>query len=197
MVYIADVGEPYTGVDGRNEHRLRIIFDNGVESNQLMHSLQKRLWDDKTSRRITNPDVGPLFVPSGTVYVCRSLSNDPFILKNKMFVHKIGVTKNSVSSRLSGAENDPTFLFAKADLVAEFELFNIDRKKMESLLHKVFESARIKINIPDRFGKPVKPKEWFLVTIDAIEEAILKLKDGSLVNYYFEVKTGTLEKFKK
>ena len=68
---------------------------------------------------------------------------------------------------------------------------------MESLLHKVFESARIKIKIPDRFGKPVKPREWFLVTIDVIEEAISKLEDGSLVNYYFEVKTGTLEKFKK
>ena len=38
-VFIAEVGEPFTGVDGRNEHRLRVIFDNGVESNQLMHSL--------------------------------------------------------------------------------------------------------------------------------------------------------------
>ena len=85
-------------------------------------------------------------------------------------------------------------LFAKADLVAEFELLNIDRKKMERLLHKVFESARIKIEIPDRFGKPVKPREWFLVTVDVIEKAILKLQDGSLADYYFEVKTGDLEK---
>ena len=60
-----------------NEYRLRVIFDNGVESNQLMRSLQKRLWEDDAGRRITDVSMGPLFddvvgeedAESGTIYI--------------------------------------------------------------------------------------------------------------------------------
>ena len=95
---------------------------------------------------------------------------------------------------MSKAEDDPTFLFAKAELVASFELYNIDRLKMENLLHKVFSSARLDIEIPDRFGKPYRPKEWFYVTISTIQDAVEKLKKGTLINYNFNIKTGLLEK---
>lgn len=201
-VYVAEVGEPFAGADGRNEHRLRVIFDNGVESNQLMHSLQKRLWDDKASRRITDLSMGPLFdgepdeddQASGFIYVCRSHSDHPLIAKNKAIVHKIGVTNRSIDSRLSGAKDDPTFLFAPADLVASFELYNINSNKLETLLHKVFASARLEIEIPDRFGKSYRPKEWFCVSLDAIQDAVEKLKEGSLTSYQFNVETGLLEK---
>ncbi|MDA9680077.1 GIY-YIG nuclease family protein [Gammaproteobacteria bacterium] len=202
MVYVAEVGEPFTGVDGRNENRLRVIFDNGVESNQLMHSLQKRLWDDKTSRRVTDLSMGPLFdgepdeddEVSGTIYVARSQSDHPLIAKNKNVVHKIGVTSKSIESRLSGAEEDPTFLFAKADLVASFELYNINPHKLETLLHKIFASARLEIEIPDRFGKSYRPQEWFCVSLDALNDAVEKLKEGSLTSYQYNTETGVLEK---
>ncbi|MDA8962851.1 GIY-YIG nuclease family protein [Pseudomonadales bacterium] len=200
--YVAGVGNPFTGVDGRNEHRLRVIFDNGVESNQLMHSLQKRLWDDKTSRRITDLSMGPLFegqpdeddIASGTIYICQSQSNHKVIKDNRNNIHKIGVTGQDVKQRLSGAENDPTFLFAKVDLVASFELYNISKNNLEKLLHKVFASARLEIEIPDRFGKVYRPKEWFCVPLNTIQDAVEKLKDGSLINYKFNIKTGQLEK---
>jgi hypothetical protein len=200
-VYVAEVGEPFTGSDGRNEHRLRVIFDNGVESNQLMHSLQKRLWDDKTSRRITDLSMGPLFdgepdkddQASGFIYVCRSHSDHPLIAKNKSIVHKIGVTNRSIDSRLSGAVDDPTFLFAKAELVASFELYNINSHKLETLLHKIFASVRLEIEIPDRFGKTYRPQEWFCVSLDTIQDAVEKLKEGSLNNYQFNIETGLLE----
>ena len=201
VVYVSEVGETFTGVDGRNENRLRVIFDNGVESNQLMHSLQKRLWDDKSSRRITDLSMGPLFddqpteddQASGTIYVARSQSDHPLIAENKNVVHKIGVTSGTVDSRLAGAEGDPTFLFAKADLVASFELYNINPHKLETLLHKVFASARLEIEIPDRFGKPYRPQEWFCVSLDTIQDAVAKLKEGSLTDYQFDVETGLLE----
>jgi len=32
-----------------------------VESNQLMRSLQKRLWEDEAGRRISEVNYGPLF----------------------------------------------------------------------------------------------------------------------------------------
>ena len=196
------MGEPFTGVDGRNEHRLRVIFDNGVESNQLMHSLQKRLWDDETGRRITDISMGPLFddqpqeddVASGVIYVCRSQSDHPLIKQNRGNIHKIGVTGKDPSHRLSGAESDPTFLFAKADLVASFELFNINRNKLETLLHKVFAPARLEIEIPDRFGKAYHPQEWFCVPLETIQDAVEKVKDGSIVNYKFSSSTGELER---
>jgi hypothetical protein len=202
QVYVAEVGDPFTGADGRNEHRLRVIFDNGVESNQLMHSLQKRLWDDKTSRRITDISMGPMFddqpqeddQASGIIYVCRSRSDHPLIEENRNVIHKIGVTNKSIESRLSNAEDDPTFLLAKADLVASFELYNVNRNKLETLLHKIFASARLEIEIPDRFGKPYRPKEWFCVTLEAIQDAVEKIKDGTITDYQFNIKTGSLEK---
>ena len=36
------------------------------------------------------------------------------------------------------------------------------------------------------FGKPVKPREWFLLSIDVIDEAIARLKDGTIVDYMFD-----------
>lgn len=202
QVYVAETGEPFIGADGRNEHRLRVIFDNGVESDQLMHSLQKRLWDDKASRRITDLRMGPLFddqpqegdEASGIIYVCRSQSDHPLIKENRNVIHKIGVTNKSIESRLSDAEDDPTFLLAKVDLVASFKLYNLSRNKLETLLHKIFASARLEIEIPDRFGKPYRPKEWFCVTLEAIEDAVEKIKDGTITDYQFNIKTGLMEK---
>ena len=200
--YVAEVGDPFIGADGRNEHRLRVIFDNGVESNQLMHSLQKRLYDDESGRRITDTSMGPLFdgqpqesdTASGVIYVCRSQSDHPIICENRSNIHKIGVTGKNPSHRLSGAEDDPTFLFAKADLVASFELFNINRHKLETLLHKVFSAARLEIEIPDRFGKSYRPKEWFCVPLETVQYAVEKIKDGTIVDYRFNVESGMLEK---
>ncbi len=32
----------------------------------------------------------------------------------------------------------------------------------------------------DRLGNPVKPKEWFLVPVAAIDEMVERIKDGSI-----------------
>jgi hypothetical protein len=201
-IYVAAVGESFPAPNGATDARLRVIFDNGVESNQLMRSLKRRLNDDTTSRRITDLSEGPLFddqpeeddEASGIVYVCRSQSDHPLIEENRSVIHKIGVTNKSIESRLSNAEDDPTFLLAKADLVASFELYNVNRNKLETLLHKIFASARLEIEIPDRFGKPYRPKEWFCVTLEAIQDAVEKIKDGTIIDYQFNIKTGSLEK---
>lgn len=108
MAYISEIGNEFIGSDGRKEYRLRVVFDNGVESNQLMRSLQKRLWEDKTSRRITDISMGPLFDDivknddnqSGTIYVLRSKSDHPVIAKNRDVIHKIGVTGGKEKSAL-------------------------------------------------------------------------------------------------
>lgn len=200
--YIASVGEEFIGTDGRKEYRLRVIFDNGVESNQLMRSLQKRLWEDEAGRRITDPSLGPLFddlvgksdVGSGTIYVLRSKSDHPEIKQRASVLHKIGVTGGSVSSRIANAKLDPTFLMADVEVVATYELYNINRVKLENLIHRVFDSAKLNIQISDRFGNPICPREWFMVPLFVIDEVVEKLKDGTLTQYSYDPNQAKLVK---
>ncbi len=192
--YVASVGEEFIGTDGRKEYRLRVIFDNGVESNQLMRSLQKRLWEDEAGRRISEASYGPLFddvveqedIESGTIYVLRSKSEHPEIKPHANLLHKIGVTGGNVATRISNAKLDPTFLMAEVEIVATYELYNINRVKLENLLHRFFDTARLNIQISDRFGNPIYPREWFLVPLFIIDEVVEKIKDGSLSKYRYD-----------
>lgn len=200
--YIAQVGDAFTGTDGRNEYRLRVIFDNGVESNQLMHSLQKRLWEDDAGRRITDLSMGPLFddvvgeddSESGTIYVLRSKSEHPTIAENRNLIHKIGVTGGSVKARIANAKLDPTYLMADVEIVATYELYNISRTKLENILHRFFDSAKLDIQINDRFGNPVIPREWFLVPLFIVDEVVAKIMAGTIASYSYDVNQVALAK---
>lgn len=200
--FIASVGEAFIGKDGRNEYRLRVIFDNGVESNQLMHSLQKRLWEDDAGRRISDTSYGPLFddvtdeddIASGTIYVLRSKLDHPVVNKSRDVIHKIGVTGGKVEKRIANAKIDPTYLMADVEIVATYELFNINRSKLEHLIHRFFEAAKLEIEILDRFGKPVIPQEWFLVPLFVIDEAVQKITDGTISSYQYDHESAKLIK---
>lgn len=200
--YVASVGEEFKGKDGRKEYRLRVIFDNGVESNQLMRSLQKRLWEDETGRRISDTNIGPLFDgeindddnESGIIYVLRSKSQLPLIAENREVIHKIGVTSESVKKRISNAKTDPTYLMSDVEVVASYDLFNINRRKLEKLLHDFFYLAKLNIEVKDRFGKPVNPQEWFLVPLFVIDEVVEKIKDGTITNYQYDRDKASLIK---
>ncbi|MYG26801.1 MAG: GIY-YIG nuclease family protein, partial [Boseongicola sp. SB0677_bin_26] len=97
---IAEIGEIAPNAQGRTDARMRVIFDNGTESNMLMRSLQRALNKDEAGRRITEPCAGSLFAhdrvegdeASGTIYVLRSRSDLPLVADNRDLVHKIGVT---------------------------------------------------------------------------------------------------------
>jgi len=43
--------------------------------------------------------------------------------------------------------------------------------RLENLIHRIFGAARLDIEITDRFGQPVIPREWFLVPLCVIDEA--------------------------
>jgi len=201
--YVADVSKGFRGTDGRQEFRLRVIFDNGVESNQLMRSLQKRLWEDKASRRISEPSYespGPLFadtledddIESGTIYVLRSQSNNPFIAEHRELIHKIGVTGGKVETRIANAAQDPTYLLANVEVVATYKLAGINCTKMESLIHRIFALAKLDLEIEDRFGRPVKPQEWFLVPLSAIDEAVEHIRSGTITSVVYEPQEARL-----
>jgi hypothetical protein len=193
-VIVAEMGEPFVSDYGRPDRRLRVVYDNGTESDLLLRSLQRALNKDKASRRITEPDLGPLFsaaeevddLPTGQIYVLRSKSEDPFVAKNRSVIHKIGVTGGDVKSRIANAKFDPTYLLAEVEIVATFKLANINRKRLETLLHRFFGNARLDVELRDRFGARVEPREWFLVPLGAIEEAIHKLMEGTIENFRYE-----------
>lgn len=99
-----------------------------------------------------------------------------------------------MKKRISNAKLDPTFLMADVEVVATYELYNINRTKLENIIHKFFEPAKLDIQIKDRFGQPVVPREWFLVPLFAVDEAVSKIKDGTIGNYIYDVASAKLEK---
>jgi len=199
--YVAEKGEAILTNKGRTDARLRVIFDNGTESDLLMRSLERALQKDDAGRRITEPTAGPLFSDqnadgdeaSGTIYVLRSKSDHPLVAEKRELVHKIGVTSTSVEQRISGAKLQPTFLMADVEVVATYELYNINRTKLENLIHRIFEPSRLDIEIMDRFGRPVVPREWFLVPLFAIKEAVEKIKDGTITDYFYDKTEASLK----
>ena len=200
--YVANAGEIFIDYDEREDCRLKVVFDNGTESKMLRRSFQKLLWEDETARRIVTPsDMGPLFSDrvseedraSGTIYVLRSLSDEPFIQEHRELIHKIGFTNGSVEKRIADAENQATYLLAKVEVVASYSLYNLNANKLENLFHRIFESAKLDIEIKDRFGKPFKPREWFLVPLPVIKEAVERIMDGSIAEYVYDPQKAALE----
>ncbi|WP_224825393.1 GIY-YIG nuclease family protein [Cognatishimia sp. MH4019] len=196
--YVAEVGEQFKQDYGDWDARLRVVFDNGTESNLLMRSLHRAMSKDKSSRTISDPVAGPLFSDastegdeaSGTIYVLRSKSDLPIVADNRDLLHKIGVTGGPVERRIANAKLDPTFLMADVEIVTTYELYNINRVKLENLLHRIFERARLDIEIKDRFGHPVVPREWFLVPVFAIDEAVERIRDGSIKGLSYDPTTA-------
>lgn len=211
-VYVAEVGEPQKAPNGENDARIRAIFSNGTESRMLLRSLVRALHKDEASRRISARGyAGPLFAfeeeavafdheiteddqASGTIYVLRSKSDHPFVAANREVLHKIGVTGSDVKRRLGNTRLDPTFLMADVEVIATYTLYNINRAKLENLIHRFFESARVGIEIKDRFGNPVVPREWFLLPLATINEAVERIRNGSLNSYTYDRTSANLRR---
>lgn len=200
MVYIAEVREEFKTPNGEKDARLRAIYSNGTESNLLLRSLQRALYKDEAGRRLTDPNLGPLFgespadddQESGTIYVLRSHSTHPFVAEHRTLIHKIGVTGGKVETRIANAVNESTYLLAVVEIIATYKLVDINRAKLENLIHRIFSPAQIDITIQDRFGNPVQPREWFLVPLAVIDEAVQKIRDGSITQVTYDPKSAQL-----
>ncbi|AZO10566.1 GIY-YIG nuclease family protein [Mesorhizobium sp. M3A.F.Ca.ET.080.04.2.1] len=200
IAYVAEVGETFKAPNGEYDARLRVIYSNGTQSNLLRRSLQRALYKDEAGRRITDPTAGPLFageseqgdLASGTIYVLRSKSDNPVVAGRRDVLHKIGVTGGDVKTRVANAKLDPTFLLADVEIVATYTLYNINRTRLENLIHRIFDPARLDIEIKDRFGHPVIPREWFLVPLFIIDEAVEKIKSGTIADYVYDPNVAAL-----
>ncbi|WP_287941922.1 GIY-YIG nuclease family protein [Sphingopyxis sp.] len=199
LVYVAEIlGEPIKAANGQNDARLRVIYSNGTESDLLRWSLQRALYKDEGGRRVSEPIAGPLFaavsdvaeepdyLPAGTLYVLRSRSTHPTIAAHRELIHKIGITGGSVEARVAGAADDATFLLADVDIIATYKLFDVNRIALERLIHRVLDSVRFETEIPDRFGKTIRPREWFLVPLPIIDEIVARIGDRTLAGLVYD-----------
>lgn len=200
IAYVAAIGEPFKAPNGEMDARLRVIYANGTESDLLLRSLQRALYKDEAGRRITDPDAGPLFggvaedgdVETGTVYVLRSKSDHPFVADHRDVIHKIGVTGGSVEARVASADKSATYLLADVEVIATYKVYGVNCRQLEGLLHKVFAPALLDLKLQDRFGNPVKPREWFLLPLSVIDEAVEHIRHGSIVGMRYDPASGRL-----
>jgi hypothetical protein len=200
LTYVAEMDTQYRTPNGEMNARLRVIYSNGTESDLLLRSLQRALYKDNTGRRLTDLEMGPLFgdalesddIVSGTIYVLRSHSNHPFVAEHRELIHKIGVTGGKVETRIANAVHDATYLLADVEVITTYKLANINRAKLENLFHRIFAPAQLDLTIEDRFGRPVRPREWFLVPLHVIDEAVERIRDGSITGMVYDTKTASL-----
>lgn len=199
IAYVAEIGEKHERRKGHHNARMRVIYSNGMESNLLLRSFGAALYKDKAARAIVPKQAGPLFVKedsplykSGIIYVLKSKSEDPNIIEHREYLHKIGITTSDVKKRVANASKDATYLLADVEVVAEFTLYNMNLQATEKLLHTFFRDAQADIQIPDRFGNLVKPKEWFFLPLDLIKQVIQILQNDDITQYQYDSKSVSI-----
>jgi hypothetical protein len=189
LVYVADSAEKVRE-HGRINARLRCIFDNGTEADMLLRSLSSQLY--RFGKRVTDPvpvDLVPMTLapdtPMATVYVLRSLSDDPQVgdLPN---LHKIGSTHQAVAARIAGADRQTTFLAAPVRLVEEFSMPAGAERKVEAMLHRIFAATRLDVWFERNGSHIADANEWFAVPLEAIEEAVRLIETDAISEYEYD-----------
>ena len=171
LVHVADVREEHRRND-KPDARLRVIFDNGTESNLLMSSLVRRLYEDKDALRIGTVEIGPLFegARTGVVYVLRSLSGQP----EAQGLLKVGTTSGYVEDRVARSDTQSTFLFAPVEIVETYELTGFSAKEAEQRIHRALRAFHVTIRVTGPDGRTFRATEWFKASPEVIEAAIQK-----------------------
>lgn len=169
LVHVADLRDEHRR-NGKPDARLRVIFDNGTESNLLMSSLVRRLYEDKNALRIGTTDAGPLFngARTGFVYVLRSRSKRPEV----QGLLKVGTTSGAVEDRIAHAETQSTFLFAPVDVVETYELVGHSAKEAEQRIHRALRRYHMALRVTGPDGRSFSAVEWFRATPELVEKAI-------------------------
>jgi len=171
--------------------RLRIIFENGTESNMLLQSLVKALQDysgwivrEKSREIVELPQEEDK--QTGYIYIVKSLSSDPQI-QSYSNLFKIGFSTIPIEERVKNSSKDPTFLMAPVKIITTFECYNFNPQKLEQLLHSFFGSSCLNIDIYDDSGKRFVPREWFIAPLEVIEQAVSLIINGGILNYRYDV----------
>ncbi|MCX4278653.1 GIY-YIG nuclease family protein [Muribaculaceae bacterium Isolate-039 (Harlan)] len=176
-----------SGTRTRFDGRTSIVFDNGTMSDMLYRSLDKALQKDGFS--ISEPielssiqEISEEDNHNGYIYILRTKNNRLSKYKN---LYKIGCTTSAVSDRIKNAHKEATYLFSEVEIVKALRCYNIIPDELEDKIHKFFNEQRLSIEIYDKDNNLFRPREWFVVALDAIEEAVsIILRNEQDIYYY-------------
>lgn len=190
MVYVAEEGEIERKAGGYKQQRLRVIIENGTESNMYRRSLAQRLYEgglavvdrDYAGELALNEDDNIV----GYIYVLRSLNNAENVTSIKD-LHKIGFTITTIADRIKNAEKDPTYLMAGVEVVDSYIITgDYNPQKVEHFIHRIFADAKVDLKIIDSEGREYTPSEWYSVPLLPIEQAVNMLQNGDIVDYHYD-----------
>ena len=195
--FIEEKQEFKSGSRVRKDGRTRIIFENGTESNMLYRSIYKQLLangksiteniDHAAEELIENfSQVNEDDVEAGYIYVLRSKSTKEEI-RSIQNLYKIGYSKTTVEDRIKNASCDPTYLMADVKIVTAFKCYNLNPQKFEQLVHNFFGAACLDVDVFDSAGKRCVPREWFIVPLPVIEQALELIVNGEIVKYRYDL----------
>ncbi len=172
--------------------RTHCVFENGTESNLLLRSLGKAIYLDGYSISESQDNVESYLhkelnvtdqdQESGYIYVLRSKSQNPAIANCKD-LYKIGYTKNSVKERIANASSQSTYLFDEVEIVDVWKTYNLNTVYFETMLHHLFDQVQLQVKVYNSAGEVAVPKEWFIVPLPIIENAVKYIIAQKTISY--------------
>lgn len=203
MLLLEHIGELKKSSNFLPDARTRCIYENGTESDILLQTLRKgvvgdgyaisELQEESAPHFFSNSDIVSDDNVTGYIYVLSSLSDNPKI-KNEKNLYKIGFTTNNVEQRVANAENEPTYLMAKVEIVATYKVINLNSQKFEDMVHQLLKPVQFQVSVFDERGVEHQPQEWFVVPLPVIDVIIKKIMDGTIVGYTYNPQMECLEK---
>lgn len=204
LVYFARIGKTYKDKAGKIDGRTYTIFENGTESNLLFRSIIKGLYENGFSVTENKDSIGQKFVAemsgitnddveSGYIYILKSLSTDLQITEIQD-LYKIGFSTTPVEERIKNAATDPTYLMAPVKVVATCKCYNMNPQKFEQITHNVFGNSCLGIDIFDKNNERHTPREWFIVPLHVIQEAIELIVSGDIIGCKYDKKLEQIVK---
>lgn len=193
LAYVAESHEEFVTQGERKNKRLRVIFENGKECDMLYRSLLSALYRDgflisefeEKELVLYAEEEEEKIEPRGFIYILRSSSKKPEIASIPN-LFKIGVATTSVEERIKNAKNETTYLMDDVKIVQTFACYDINVRKLESLIHRFFAICQVDLDVIDKDGFICHPHEWYSVPISVIQQAISMIVDGSIVNYRYD-----------
>ena len=197
LAYVDNLYNVQKKIHGRIDARLRLIFENGTESDMLRNSLERRLYEkngkaitelEETNQDIINQRMQGITQDDkevGYIYILKSKSQN-YEIASIENLYKIGLARESVEKRIKNAHKETTYLSDEVELIAQYKCYNLNLSTLENLIHRFFAEVRLDVSIIGQDGREINPKEWFIVPLEVINEAIELLINGTIVNYRYD-----------
>lgn len=186
LTYLAKIHKLQKDRNHKIDGRIRCIYENGTESDILLRTLGKSLFKDGYTVTFNENEDGYLEkkftvtdkdIANGYIYALKSKSTDPDITKYR-HLYKIGFTTQTVEERIANAKNEATYLYADVEIVAVWKVYNVKTVNLENAIHHLFDKVQLQLT-----AGGYTPKEWYVVPLDIVDDAINILMSGKKVAY--------------